>query len=57
MMSQTAGAVWDRRLFLFWTVHGPFSLFLRPEKEKMGGAFPSEERQKENAKSFGQKEQ
>ena len=29
-----------RRLFLFWTVHGPFSLFLRPEKEKMGGAFP-----------------
>ncbi len=57
MMSQTAGAVWDRRLFLFWTVHGPLSLFLRPEKEKMGGAFPSEERQKENAKSFGQKEQ
>ncbi len=27
-----------QRLFLFWTVHGPFSLFLRPEKEKMGGA-------------------
>ena len=25
-------------LFLFWTVHGPFSLFLRAEKEKMGGA-------------------
>ena len=27
-----------QRLFLFWTVHGPFSLFLRAEKEKMGGA-------------------
>jgi len=26
-----------QRLFLFWTVHGPFSLFLRGEKEKMGG--------------------
>ncbi|MCI8691029.1 MAG: hypothetical protein HFF87_12115 [Oscillibacter sp.] len=26
-----------QRLFLFWTVHGPFSLFLRQEKEKMGG--------------------
>ena len=26
-----------QRLFLFWTVHGPFSLFLREEKEKMGG--------------------
>ena len=25
-------------LFLFWTVHGPFSLFLLEEKEKMGGA-------------------
>ncbi len=24
-------------LFLFWTVHGPFSLFLLEEKEKMGG--------------------
>ena len=28
----------SKRLFLFWTVHGPFSLFLRTEKEKMGGA-------------------
>ena len=27
-----------KSLFLFWTVHGPFSLFLRSEKEKMGGA-------------------
>jgi len=27
----------EKRLFLFWTVHGPFSLFLREEKEKMGG--------------------
>ena len=26
------------RLFLFWTVNGPFSLFLRQEKEKMGGS-------------------
>ncbi len=26
------------RLFLFWTVNGPFSLFLREEKEKMGGS-------------------
>ena len=25
-------------LFLFWTVHGPFSHFLLEEKEKMGGA-------------------
>ena len=25
-------------LFLFWTVHGPFSRFLLEEKEKMGGA-------------------
>ncbi len=25
------------RLFLFWTVNGPFSLFLCQEKEKMGG--------------------
>ena len=25
-------------LFLFWTVHGPFSFFLLEEKEKMGGA-------------------
>ena len=24
-------------LFLFWTVHGPFSFFLLEEKEKMGG--------------------
>ncbi len=30
-----AGAVLP---FLFWTVHGPFSLFLLEEKEKMGGA-------------------
>ena len=30
-----AGAI---LLFLFWTVHGPFSLFLLEEKEKMGGA-------------------
>ena len=28
-------------LFLFWTVHGPFSRFLLEEKEKMGGAMPS----------------
>ena len=28
----------DLLLFLFWTVHGPFSLFLLEEKEKMGGA-------------------
>jgi hypothetical protein len=28
-------------LFLFWTVHGPFSRFLLEEKEKMGGALPS----------------
>ena len=28
----------DRLLFLFWTVHGPFSRFLLEEKEKMGGA-------------------
>ena len=27
----------SKSLFLFWTVHGPFSLFLRSEKEKMGG--------------------
>ena len=27
-----------KSLFLFWTVHGPFSLFLRSEKEKTGGA-------------------
>ncbi|WP_293281512.1 hypothetical protein, partial [Oscillibacter sp.] len=30
-----AGAI---LLFLFWTVHGPFSRFLLEEKEKMGGA-------------------
>ena len=28
----------ESRLFLFWTVNGPFSLFLRAEKEKMGGS-------------------
>ena len=32
------GQIPPQRLFLFWTVHGPFSLFLRAEKEKMGGA-------------------
>ncbi|WP_207636916.1 hypothetical protein [Oscillibacter sp. 1-3] len=35
------GQIPPQRLFLFWTVHGPFSLFLRAEKEKMGGALPS----------------
>ncbi len=37
-------AVWHQPLFLSSTVHGAFSLFLGPEKERMGGASPRPER-------------